>query len=64
MKEPQDEGHLGIVGDLNYCNEAVFLRGETDGLASVYHEGNLASELNATISKAGGHITGDAALFL
>ncbi len=64
MNKPQGEGYFSVLGSLNYCNEAVFLDGETLGLATTHHEGDLAYDLHETISEAGGHVTGDAALYL
>ena len=64
MEKPQEQGYFSVLGDLNFSNEAVFLGGETSGIALTYHEGDLAFEVNEIMREAGGAVTGDAALFL
>lgn len=64
MKEPQEIGDLGLLGDMHFCNEAVFLDGQTAGLIFIHHEGDLAFEAEESLIEAGGFITGDAALYI
>lgn len=63
MREP-DEGDLNVWGDLEYANEAVLLRGATEGWANIHHEADDAQTLHSVVAKIGGKVTGDAALLI